>query len=92
MKSTGIVRRIDELGRVVIPKELRRTLGVETGDPLEIFVDGDRVILRKYQPGCYICSNQIHLQEFHGKQICRNCIKKAAELYKGDSTDARPRS
>lgn len=50
MKSTGIVRKVDELGRVVIPKELRRTIGIEEKDPLEIFVDGDKIILRKYEP------------------------------------------
>lgn len=50
MKSTGIVRKVDELGRVVIPKELRRTMGIEEKDPLEIFVDGDKIILRKYEP------------------------------------------
>lgn len=50
MKSTGIVRKVDELGRVVIPKELRRTLDIKEGDPLEIYVDGDRVVLRKYEP------------------------------------------
>jgi len=50
MKSTGIVRKVDELGRVVIPKELRRTLGIEEKDPVEIFIDGDQIILQKYQP------------------------------------------
>lgn len=80
MKSTGIVRRIDDLGRVVIPKELRRTLGVAEGDPLEIFVEGDKVILRKYQPGCYFCDSTEGLQSFHGKPICINCIAKAAKL------------
>ncbi|MBG9453280.1 transition state regulator Abh [Lysinibacillus sphaericus] len=50
MKSTGIVRKVDDLGRVVVPKELRRTLGIENGDPLEIFIDGDKIILKKYKP------------------------------------------
>lgn len=50
MKSTGIVRKVDDLGRIVIPMELRRTLGIEERDPLEIFVDGSQIILKKYQP------------------------------------------
>ncbi|WP_068786641.1 AbrB/MazE/SpoVT family DNA-binding domain-containing protein [Paenibacillus phocaensis] len=80
MKSTGIVRRIDDLGRVVIPMELRRTLGISEGDPLEIFVDGDKIILRKYQPGCCICGSIEELKSFHGKAICAECIAKAAKL------------
>lgn len=80
MKSTGIVRRIDDLGRVVIPMELRRTLGVAEGDPLEVFVDGDKVILRKYLPGCYICGSIDDLKSFHGKAICTGCIAEAAKL------------
>ncbi|SDW31375.1 AbrB/MazE/SpoVT family DNA-binding domain-containing protein [Paenibacillus sp. PDC88] len=82
MKATGIVRHIDNLGRVVIPKELRRTHFIEEGDPLEFFVDGDKIILRKYQPGCILCGNTESLQLFHGKHICTHCIKNAAELTK----------
>lgn len=55
MKATGIVRKVDELGRVVIPIELRRTLGIGEKDPLEIFVDGEEIILRKYEPCCVLC-------------------------------------
>lgn len=80
MKATGIVRRIDDLGRVVIPKELRRAHFIEEGDPLEFFVDGDKIILRKYQPGCIFCGNTESLQLFHGKHICTSCITKAAAL------------
>ncbi|WP_410769608.1 AbrB/MazE/SpoVT family DNA-binding domain-containing protein [Fontibacillus sp. BL9] len=81
MKSTGIVRRIDELGRVVIPKELRRTLGIAEADPLEIFVDGERIILRKYQPGCYTCGKpHVTMREFYGRQICTNCISDIVRL------------
>lgn len=82
MKSTGIVRRIDDLGRVVIPKELRKVMGIEQGDPLEIYVNGNSVSFRKYQPGCYICGDGEELQPFHGRQICKICIKRAAELLK----------
>lgn len=75
MKSTGVVRPIDQLGRIVIPKELRRTLDIEVGDPLEIFVDGEEVILRKYEPGCVFCGNVKYIVEFKGKKVCTNCIK-----------------
>ena len=75
MKSTGIVRKIDELGRIVIPKEFTRTLDIEVGDPLEIFVDGEEVILRKYEPGCVFCGNVKYIVEFKGKKVCTNCIK-----------------
>lgn len=75
MKSTGVVRPIDQLGRIVIPKELRRTLDIEVGDPLEIFVDGEEVILRKYEPGCVFCGNVKYIVEFKGKKICTNCIE-----------------
>ncbi|MEK4513631.1 AbrB/MazE/SpoVT family DNA-binding domain-containing protein [Paenibacillus sp. FSL K6-2524] len=80
MKSTGIVRRIDDLGRVVIPKEIRRTLGVKEGDPLEIFVEGDKIILKKYQPGCHICSSvEDKLHPFYGHQICDKCVEQVAK-------------
>ena len=82
MKSTGIVRHIDGLGRVTIPKELRSTLDIGETDPLEIFVDGDKVIFRKYQPGCYFCPSEDDLHAFHGKHICTSCIQRAAELLK----------
>ena len=75
MKSTGVVRPIDQLGRIVIPIELRRTLDIEVGDPLEIFVDGEEVILRKYEPGCVFCGNVKYIVEFKGKKVCTNCIK-----------------
>lgn len=81
MKSTGIVRHIDPLGRVTLPMELRRTLGVGDGDGLEIFVHEKSIILRKYQPGCFICGNAEHLQSFYDKQICNICIREAARLH-----------
>lgn len=81
MKATGIVRRIDDLGRVVIPKELRRTMGIAEGDPMEIFIDEDKVILRKYTPGCYLCESQDDLKSFHGKMVCNNCITEIVQHY-----------
>ena len=75
MKSTGIVRKVDELGRIVLPIELRRTLGIEEKDRIEIFVDGDSVILRKYQPGCVLCGNANDLILYKGKTICQDCVR-----------------
>ena len=77
MKSTGIVRKVDELGRVVIPRELRRTLGIENGDPMEIFMAGDRIILRKYEPTCIFCGNAEDTVSFKGKVVCNHCLKDA---------------
>ncbi len=79
LKSTGIVRRIDDLGRVVIPMELRRNFGIVESDPLEIFVDKDKIVLRKYQPGCYLCGNvEGHMHDFFGKQVCTKCVEQVA--------------
>ncbi|HHY38485.1 MAG TPA: AbrB/MazE/SpoVT family DNA-binding domain-containing protein [Clostridia bacterium] len=78
MKSTGIVRKVDELGRVVIPIELRRTLDIEERDSLEIYVDGDKIILRKYEPACVFCGNAQNVEHFRGKNVCRNCIEAMA--------------
>lgn len=74
MKSTGIVRKVDELGRIVIPIELRRTLGIEEKDSLEIFVDGDRIILKKYEPACVFCGSADDVIVYKGKTICKNCL------------------
>lgn len=75
MKSTGIVRKVDELGRIVLPIELRRTLGIEEKDRIEIFVDGESIILRKYQPACIFCDNAKDIINYKGKNICPECIK-----------------
>ena len=74
MKSTGIVRKVDELGRVVIPIELRRTLDIAERDSLEIYVDGDKIILRKYEPACIFCGNAQDVDNFMGKNVCHNCM------------------
>lgn len=78
MKSTGIVRKVDELGRVVIPIELRRTLDIEEKDSLEIYVDGDKIILRKYEPACIFCGNAADVENFKGKNVCRSCMAAMA--------------
>ncbi|TAH58908.1 MAG: AbrB/MazE/SpoVT family DNA-binding domain-containing protein [Gottschalkiaceae bacterium] len=74
MKSTGIVRKVDELGRVVIPIELRRTLNIEEKDSLEIYVDGEHIILKKYEPACIFCGNAKDVVQYKGKNICPACM------------------
>lgn len=73
MKSTGMVRRIDDLGRLIIPKELRRTLGIEDRSPLEFFVDGETIVVRKYEPGCVFCGETSETISLGGKHVCRKC-------------------
>ena len=80
MKSTGIVRNIDELGRVVVPKELRRKLGIANTDPVEIFVEDDKIIIKKYVPVCHFCGGSQGLCEFMEKNVCTDCIAKLSEL------------
>ena len=74
MKSTGIVRKVDELGRVVIPIELRRNLDIDVKDALEIFVDGEHIILKKYAPACIFCGQAKDVSSFKGKNICPACL------------------
>lgn len=83
MKATGILRRIDDLGRVVIPKELRRMFGIAEGDPIEFYTEGDKIIISRYAPGCFICGEQrpTKLKEFQSKQICTDCIKTVVDHY-----------
>ena len=80
MKATGIVRRLDQLGRIVIPKELRTTLDLKDTDPVEIFTEGDTIILRKYQPSCIFCSDADDLVQIDGKNVCRKCIERIKKL------------
>lgn len=76
MKSTGIVRKVDELGRIVLPIELRRTLDIAERDSLEIFVDGSSIILKKYQPSCVFCDDATGVFTFKGKNVCPNCAQE----------------
>ncbi len=81
MKSTGIVRKVDELGRIVLPIELRRTLGIDDKDPLEIYVGDDgSVILRKYEPSCVFCGNAGDVLTYKGKNLCRDCLKEMSKM------------
>ena len=76
MKSTGIVRKVDELGRIVLPVEMRRTLDIAEKDAVEIYVEGDSIILRKYQASCIFCGSAKAVSGFHGKFICQDCVSK----------------
>lgn len=82
MKSIGIVRRVDELGRIVLPVELRRTLGIEVKDSLEIFVDEEGIVLRKYAPGCIFCGETDDVAELSGKPVCSACVRRIADVLK----------
>lgn len=80
MKSLGMVRRIDELGRIVLPIELRRSLDISAGDGIEMFSDKDCVILKKYAPACIFCAEADGVVDYMGKKVCKSCIKKLSEV------------
>ena len=82
MKSTGIIRRVDELGRVVLPIEIRNQFKKEKKDPIEIYVDRSSIILKKFEPNCIFCGNTKNLIEYNDKLICEDCSKKIADLTK----------
>lgn len=82
MKSTGIIRRVDELGRVVIPIEIRNQFNIVEKDPIEIYVDGSSIILKKFEPNCIFCGNNQDLLSFHDKLICTKCANKIGALEK----------
>lgn len=75
MKATGIVRKVDELGRIVLPIELRRTLDIAEKDSLEIYTDGSAVVMKKYQPACIFCDSAKEIVVFHNKNVCAKCVK-----------------
>lgn len=77
MKSTGIVRKVDELGRIVLPIELRRTYDLAVKDAIEIYTEDDKIILKKFQRSCVFCGNRENLIDYKGKSVCAEC---AAEL------------
>ena len=82
MKSTGIVRKVDELGRIVLPIELRRTLDIAEKDSLEIYVDGASIVLKKYQPACVFCGEAKDVTQYMGRNVCAKCIDTLAQLKK----------
>ena len=80
MKSTGIVRKVDELGRIVLPIELRRTLDIAERDELEIYLDDDKVVLKKYEPSCIFCGSSCGLVSYHGRNECMECIENMSNI------------
>ena len=82
MKSIGIVRNVDRLGRIVLPVELRKTLGVEIGDAMEIFTDCETVMLRKYTPGCVFCGTRDATLMQMGKRVCAECAQTLSDVAK----------
>lgn len=74
MKPTGFVKRIDEMGRIVIPKNVRQTINVTTGDSLQFFIDGDGIVMKKFSSACEFCGSDNDLTELKGKYICAECV------------------
>lgn len=81
MKATGIIRRVDELGRVVIPIEIRNQFNIVEKDPIEIYVDGSSIVLKKYEPNCIFCGSTENLVEYKDKLVCDKCSKKLNTLH-----------
>jgi len=82
LKATGLVRKMDWLGRVIIPRELRCDLGIKVRDPMEIFVEGERIILKRYEPTCTFCDGTESIKYIKGKSICGECIKAIHKIIK----------
>lgn len=82
MKSLGIVRKVDELGRIVLPIELRRKFDIDVRDSLEIYTEDDKIILKKYEPSCVFCGNSDNVINYNGKNICPDCIAKLNDMLK----------
>ena len=80
MKSTGIIRKVDDLGRIVLPIELRRTLDIAERDELEIFMENDRIILQKFEPACIFCESSRSLMVYRGKNVCRECVRRMSDF------------
>ena len=75
MKSTGVIRKIDELGRLVVPKEIRNRFNIATDDPVEIYVEGEQIILKKYEEVCTFCNESGSLVDFKGRKVCVKCLE-----------------
>ncbi len=80
MKATGIIRRVDDLGRIVVPKEIRETHGMQEGTPVEFFVEGEHIIIKTYKPGCVLCGEMENIKTIDGKEhsikLCTECLSK----------------
>jgi len=79
MKSTGIVRRIDDLGRIVLPKETRKIMELPEGTPMEIYTEGEAIVLKKYEPACIFCGDAKNVKNFKGKNICSKCLNELSQ-------------
>lgn len=80
MKSTGIIRKVDDLGRIVLPIELRRMLDIAERDELEIYIENDHIILQKFEPACIFCGGSRGLIRYQEKNVCQDCIQRMSEL------------
>ncbi len=81
MKSTGIVRKVDNLGRIVIPKEMRKTMGINPKDPIELYVEGNNIIFKKYESGCHFCGDMKGNTYYKEKFVCNSCLKELKEIF-----------
>lgn len=81
LKATGIVRKVDELGRIVLPIELRQSHDIKTKDPLEIYVDDEKIVLKKYEPACIFCKNAKDVIKYQEKMICKDCLSDINAKY-----------
>ncbi len=79
LKSTGIVRRVDDLGRIVIPMEIRKIFNINQRDSLEIFTDGNNIVLRKYEPQCIFCGQAGNVKMFKNRNVCKDCLKELSK-------------
>lgn len=80
MKNTGVVRKVDPLGRIVLPKELRNVLDIQETDPLEIYTEDEFIILKKYEPACIFCGEANHVTDYKGKKICTSCLRELKKI------------
>ena len=80
MKATGVLRKIDGLGRIVIPMEMRNKLDISTNDPLEIHVEGSQIVLKKYDPDCTFCGSTKNVTKLKGKNVYEKCIKEISQM------------
>ncbi len=80
LKSTGVVRKLDQLGRIVLPKELRTVLNLKEKDALEIYVDGEQIILKKYEPACVFCGDAREVVNYRGKNICKKRLEEMKSI------------
>lgn len=79
MKENGLVREVDDMGRIVLPKELLKYLNMENVKAVQIFVENNSIVLKKYNPGCIFCNNVDNTIRYKGQYICKDCLKDMEE-------------